>query len=53
MPIVNCSAWIGTSSSIGPRITTATASRANAAAVPMIAGRHPRTIETARMIVNA
>ncbi len=53
MRIVKWRTWTGTGSSSGPKVTTASASRAGEGAVPMIAGCHPRTIETARSVVNA
>src|SRR5258707_5396077 len=44
---------MGTRSSSGPSKTTNMQSTTRAAAVPKAAGRHPRTVPTARTMVNA
>src|SRR6185312_569248 len=52
MPIAICSTLSGTRLIAGPSAATMTASAPSAATAPVSAGRQPRKVATARMIVN-
>src|SRR5882672_537137 len=52
-PTPSCRTWIGMRASNGPKASTKSARKAPPAAVPASAGRHPRTVRTARTMVSA